>query len=150
MTSFDPTTVTRPDARLLKYYIVTALFGGPLFPIVFLPLYFTYHTLKYRIDDSGIAMSWGILFRKEVYLTYRRIQDIHLTRNLIQRWFGLATVAVQTASGNAAAEMSIEGILEAEELRDYLYAQMRGVRGERLAIECEEYCGGGEFVDEVR
>lgn len=131
MTQFDPTAITRPDSRLLRYYVVTSLAAGPLFPIVLLPLYFKYHTLKYRIDDSGISMSWGILFRKEVYLTYRRIQDIHLTRNLIQRWFGLATVAVQTASGNAAAEMSIEGILAAEQLRDFLYAQMRGARGER-------------------
>ena len=129
MTAFDPTSIARPDSRLLKYYVVTALLTGPAFPFVMLPLYFKYETLKYRFDDSGIAMSWGILFRKEVYLTYRRIQDIHLTRNLIQRWFGLATVAVQTASGNAGAEMSIEGILAADELRDYLYTRMRGAKG---------------------
>lgn len=132
MSVFDPKSITRPDQRLMKYYFVTALLSGPLFPIVILPLYFKYETLKYRFDDSGISMSWGILFRKEVYLTYRRIQDIHLTRNLIQRWFGLATVAVQTASGSASAEMSIEGVLQADELRDYLYAQMRGARGESV------------------
>lgn len=130
MTDFNPKAITRPDARLMKYYLVTALLTGPMFPIVILPLYFKYETLKYRFDDSGISMSWGILFRKEIYLTYRRIQDIHLTRNLIQRWFGLATVAVQTASGNASAEMSIDGIIEADELRDYLYTRMRGARGE--------------------
>ncbi|MBL8849275.1 MAG: PH domain-containing protein [Planctomycetaceae bacterium] len=134
MSQFDPTSITRPDPRLLRYYILTALLTGPAFPIVMLPLYFKYETLKYRFDDSGIAMSWGILFRKEVYLTYRRVQDIHLTRNLIQRWFGLATVAVQTASGNAAAEMSIEGILAADDLRDYLYTRMRGARGDTGAV----------------
>jgi uncharacterized protein len=130
MTDFNPQAITRPDPRLMKYYLVTALLTGPMFPIVILPLYFKYETLKYRFDDSGISMSWGILFRKEIYLTYRRIQDIHLTRNLIQRWFGLATVAVQTASGNATAEMSVDGILEADELRDYLYTRMRGARGD--------------------
>jgi putative membrane protein len=84
-------------------------------------------------------MSWGILFRRETYLTYRRIQDIHLTRNIIQRWMGLATVSVQTASGNATPEMSIEGIREAEQLRDYLYTQMRGAKGdhEQLAQNAE-------------
>ena len=65
-------------------------------------------------------------------LTYRRIQDIHLTRNLVQRWLGLATVAIQTASGTATAEMGLEGILEAEPLRDFLYQQMRGARGEAM------------------
>ena len=75
-------------------------------------------------------MQWGLLFRKEILLTYRRIQDIHLTRNIVQRWFGLATVGIQTASASSGPEMSIEGILEAEPLRDFLYQQMRGARGE--------------------
>jgi len=68
------------------------------------------------------------LFRKEIYLTYRRIQDIHVTRNFVQRWLGLAQVSVQTASGSAGAEMTIEGIRKPELLRDFLYQQMRGVQ----------------------
>lgn len=103
---------------------------GPLAPLTFLPLFFKYETLKYRFDECGMTMSWGILFRRETYLTYQRIQDIHLTRNIIQRWMGLATVSIQTASGSATPEMSIDGLLEAEELRDYLYAKMRGARRE--------------------
>lgn len=128
--SFDPTTITRPDSALLRYYVAVSILTVVGFPFVFLPLFFKYHTLKYRFDDSGVSMSWGILFRREIHLTYRRIQDIHLTRNLIQRWMGLATVGIQTASGSAGPEMSIEGVLEAEQLRDYLYAEMRGAKGE--------------------
>jgi membrane protein YdbS with pleckstrin-like domain len=126
--AFDPRTISRPDPSLLNYYILCCAFLGPLFPIPFIPLYLKYHTLRYKFDDEGISMSWGILFRREIVLTYRRIQDIHLTRNLFQRWMGLATVSIQTASGNAGAEMTIEGILEAEALRDFLYGRMRGVR----------------------
>lgn len=74
-------------------------------------------------------MSWGFLFKREILLTYRRIQDIHLTRGLLQRWLGLATLGVQTASGSSAPEMNIEGILEAEQLRDFLYKKMRGAKG---------------------
>src|SRR5262245_52997579 len=106
-----------------------ALLTGPGVVVLFLPMFFKYETLKYRFDDDGMSMSWGILFRREIYLTYRRIQDIHLTRNIIQRWLGLATVSIQTASGSATPEMSIEGILEPEKLRDYLYSKMRGARG---------------------
>jgi putative membrane protein len=43
---------------------------------------------------------------------------------------GLATVAIQTASGNSGAEMTIEGILQADLLRDELYAQMRGAKNQ--------------------
>jgi putative membrane protein len=70
-----------------------------------------------------------VFFKRETLLTYRRIQDIHLTHNIVQRWLGLATVSIQTASGAAGAEMAIEGILEAEALRDFLYQRMRGARG---------------------
>ena len=129
---FDPRVISRPHRKLLKYYAIVSLLTGPLFPVMFLPLFFKYETLKYRFDDSGVSMSWGILFRREIHLTYRRIQDIHLTRNLIQRWMGLATVAIQTASGSSGPEMSIEGIPAAGQLRDFLYTQMRGARGDVL------------------
>lgn len=128
--SFDPSSITRPDPSLLNYYIIVAIFTVFGFPFVFPVLYFKYRTLKYRFDDKGVSMSWGILVHREIYLTYRRIQDIHVTRNLIHRWLGLAAVAVQTASGSSGAEMTIEGIRDPEALRDFLYTQMRGARGE--------------------
>ena len=127
--TFEPYGITRPAPVLMTYYALVALLTGPLFPITLLPMYFKYITLRYHFDEKGISMSWGILWRREVLLTYRRIQDIHLTRNIVQRWLGLASVSVQTASGSASAEMTLEGILEAEPLRDFLYAQMRGARG---------------------
>jgi len=129
--SFRADEITRPAPILLRYYFLCSLLSGPFFPFAFIPLMCKYITLRYRFDDSGIAMQWGVLFRREIYLTYRRIQDIHLTRNIVQRWMGLATLAVQTASGSATPEMSIEGILEAEQLRDHLYGKMRGARGEQ-------------------
>jgi len=107
------------------------------FPFVILPLYFKYRTLKYEIDDEGVSMSWGLLFQREIYLTYRRIQDIHVSRNVIHRWLGLADVAIQTASGSAGAEMTIEGVRNPEALRDYLYARMRGVKAPTTAAESE-------------
>jgi len=116
--TFDPRKIDRPDKSLLKYYFLMALLTGPGIVIAFWPLFFKYETLKYRFDDEGMSMSWGVLFRHEINLTYRRIQDIHLTRNIIQRWLGLATVSIQTASGSSTPEMSIEGILEAGQLRD--------------------------------
>ena len=131
--SFRPHEITRPHPRLLSYYVLLTLCTGPLSPFVILPLLFRYYTLRYEFDDRGVSMKWGLVFRREILLTYRRIQDIHLTRNIIQRWLGLATVSLQTASGSSGAEMSIEGILEAEALRDYLYGKMRGARHESYA-----------------
>ncbi|UCD74653.1 MAG: PH domain-containing protein [Phycisphaerales bacterium] len=128
--NFDPTQITRPDPSLMTYYFIVAVLTTIGFFFLILPLVFKYHTLRYKFDDKGVSMSWGVLFRREIYLTYRRIQDIHVTRNIFQRWLGLAEVAVQTASGSAGAEMKIEGIRRPELLRDFLYRQMRGARGE--------------------
>ncbi|MEW5765965.1 MAG: PH domain-containing protein, partial [Acidobacteriota bacterium] len=65
----------------------------------------------------------------EINLTYARIQDIHLVSNVVERWLGLARIQIQTASGSARAEMTIEGIREFELLRDFLYSRMRGAQG---------------------
>ena len=116
----------RPDPALWNLYIIHAVLTGPgvLFMLPF--LYFRYRTLRYRFDEEGIHMRVGILFRREVNLTYARIQDIHLRSGFIQRWLGLADIQIQTASGSAGAEMVIEGFKEFEAIRDFLYTRMRG------------------------
>jgi putative membrane protein len=125
---FDPSLVTRPDPRLMTYYWVVAALSLVAFPVTLLVLWIKYRTLRYRFDDEGIWRAQGLLWRSEVNVTYRRIQDIHLTNGLIQRWLGLSTVSIQTAAGSASPEVTIEGVLEAEALRDFLYTKMRGVR----------------------
>lgn len=120
--------IERPHPALWTYYLLRSLVIPPLFPILVLPLYFRYHTMRYRFTAEGISMRWGILFRREVILNYARIQDIHLRSNVVERWLGLARILVQTASGSAAAEMTIEGLKEFEAVRDFLYSRMRGVK----------------------
>ena len=119
----------RPHPNLLKYYVLQSLLLGPLFPVVLVPRFFRYRTLRYHFDDEGVTMRWGVLFRREISLTYARIQDIHLKSNLVERWLGLARVQVDTAAGSAKAEMTVEGLPDFEEVRDFLYTRMRGARG---------------------
>lgn len=132
-TPFDPKVVTTPDEALLRYYIVVSLFGLLLFlvpfPFILVSYYIRYRTLWYLFEDDGVRMGWGLLWKREINLSYRRIQDIHVTRNFIERRMGLAKVAVQTASGSSAAEATFEGILDPEGLRDFLYTRMRGAKG---------------------
>ena len=122
----DPRTITRPDRALHTHYLIQSMFGLILFPLIYLPLRFKYRTLRYRFDDEGVSMSWGRFFQRETYLTYRRIQDIQVTRGVIQRRLGLADLKLQTASGGAGAEMKIEGIRDPDGLRDFLSERMRG------------------------
>ena len=119
----------RPHSNLLTYYLLESLLLGPLFPLILVPRFLRYRTLRYEFDDEGVSMRWGALFQREISLTYGRIQDIHLASNVVERRLGLARVQVQTASGSAAAEMTIEGLRQFDRVRDFLYSRMRGARG---------------------
>lgn len=125
----------RPHPSLWNLYLIRAVLSGPAI-IITLPLFFfRYRTLRYRFDEEGIHMRVGVLFRREVNLTYARIQDIHLQSGMIQRWLGLADIQIQTASGSSSAELVIEGFKEFEEIRDFLYTRMRGAKGGGVVAE---------------
>jgi uncharacterized protein len=118
--------ITRPDPQLWTLYLIYAAMTTVAFPLAIIPYYFLFRTLRYRFDDEGVSVSHGLLWRRETYLTYARIQDIHVTRNIFERWLGIGTVAIQTASGSTAATESIHGLRAFEDVRNYLYARMRG------------------------
>jgi putative membrane protein len=118
--------ITRPDPQLWKLYLIYSLLANVAFPVALLPYYFLYRTLRFRFDDEGVSVSHGLLWRRETYLTYARIQDIHVTRNIFERWLGIGTVKIQTASGSAAATESIPGLTAYQDVRNFLYARMRG------------------------
>lgn len=120
--------IDRPSPVLWRYYTLISLLFGPFFFVPMILLRLRYRTLRYQFDDEGVSMRWGAMFRREVALAYERIQDIHLVSNAIERRLGLARIKIQTASGSAKAEMTIEGIPQFNELRDHLYERMQGQR----------------------
>jgi putative membrane protein len=138
-------SITRPHPNLLTLYLLQSLLVLFAFPFVFLPLFFKYRTLRYSFDDEGISAAWGFLFKREIHLTYRRIQDIHVSRNLIERWLGIGKVEIQTASGSASAELAIEGMEHYGAVRDFLYGRMRGTgEGVKTAAKVERASAGAE------
>ena len=116
----------RPREQLLTWYFLKALATVIAFPVAMLLFYFRYHTMRYKFDEDGIHMSWGILMRHEIMLNYSRIQDIQLHSNVIERWLGLTRIEVRTAAGVSDSEMTLEGMPDPEAMRDFLYSRMRG------------------------
>lgn len=138
-------SIERPSSKLLTVYFLNSLATLLAFPVVFGTLFCKYITLRYKFEEEGVSASWGVLFRRQVYLTYARIQDIHVSRGLVERWLGIGTVDIQTASGSATAELSIAGMEEYETIRDFLYSKMRGYREERK--RAAEETGSGEALE---
>jgi putative membrane protein len=116
----------RPREQLLTWYVLKALATLLAFPVTMLVFYFRYHTMRYKFDEDGIHLSWGILMRHEIMLNYSRIQDIELHSNVVERWLGLTRIEVQTAAGASDSEMTLEGLPNPEAMRDFLYSRMRG------------------------
>ena len=133
----------RPDPALWNLYLIHSILTGPGILVVLPFYYFRYRTLRYRFDEEGIHMRVGILFRKEVNLTYARIQDIHLRSGFLQRWLGLADIQIQTASGSAGAELVIEGFKEFEAIRDFLYTRMRGYQKQPASLTAASPAASG-------
>jgi hypothetical protein len=123
-----------PDRNLLVYYVLESLLLGPLFPLLLIPRFLKYRTLRYHLEEGGVSARWGALFRREVSLSYSRIQDLHLASNLVERWLGLARIQVQTASGSSGAEMTLEGLRDYQGIRDWVYGRMRGARGSATGL----------------
>lgn len=136
--------LTRPHTGLFWLYAARSLLGAVAMPVLFVVFYFKYHSLRYAFGDEGVTVSWGILFRQESYVPYRRIQDLHVRRSFLERWLGIATVDVQTASGSASAEIQLEGLEDHDAVRDFLYRRMRGLEAEAEARPDAQADAGGE------
>ena len=87
-------------------------------------LYAQYRTLRYRFDADGVTRSWGVLFRRETFLAYGRIQDAQKAQGVLERALGIGTVTIESAG--ATKPESIEGLRDYELVRDFLYEKMRG------------------------
>lgn len=120
--------VTRPDPALLRLYIIYSVLSLVFLPVVLPALLIRYYTMRYRFDDEGVRTSWGWLFKRENVVRYARIQDLHISRGLLERWMGLAAIEIQTAAGSPMAEERLVGIRNYEEVRDFLYERMRGAK----------------------
>jgi putative membrane protein len=72
---------------------------GVLFALSALFCYVRARSYAIELGPEGIAIEHGVLRRVHETLLYGRIQDILITRSLLERLLGLATVTLQSASG---------------------------------------------------
>ena len=131
----------------MVYYILKAMATTLAFPVALVVLYVRYHTMRYRFDEQGIRVSWGILFRREIMLNYSRIQDINVHSSFVERYLGLARIEIQTAASSSQSEMTLEGIENPAAMRDFLYSRMRGSSAQ--AHDPQPHGGLAEVLQEV-
>ncbi|QLK86486.1 PH domain-containing protein [Staphylococcus sp. 17KM0847] len=78
-----------------------------LFLIIFVwlkPAY-AYHIFRYNYSEQGVVVRKGFIFVKELKIPLFRIQNIDIDEGFIMRKYGLATLTVSTAGGNAQIQL---------------------------------------------
>lgn len=83
----------------------------------------SFRRTRYRLDDTGICIRRGVIWRSEVTVPRSRVQHTDVSRGPIERSFGLATLVIHTA-GTEHASVSLGGLPAADSypIRDYLIA----------------------------
>jgi membrane protein YdbS with pleckstrin-like domain len=87
-----------------------------------------YESMWYELRDDEINWKRGVWFRKTGIVPYNRITNLDVRQGPFMRFLGISTLAIQTAgySGQAVAEIRIEAIEHAEELREGIRSMIRG------------------------
>ena len=80
-----------------------------------------YNYTGYRLDDDGLAIRQGILWRSETIALRSRVQHIDISRPPLSRALGLAKINVYTA-GTKMGKISLDGLAlaDAQTIRDQL------------------------------
>jgi hypothetical protein len=63
----------------------------------------------YRLDDDGLEIRNGVIFRRVVYVPRSRVQHTDVNQGPIERLFGLAHLVIHTA-GTLSASVTLAGL----------------------------------------
>ena len=105
-----------------SYELWGAVIVGPVIAAAVLK-YFVY---RYRLAEDEMVVRDGVFTRTERRIPYARIQNIDLVQNPLHRFFRVALVRVETASGTRPeAVMRVLSLDAVEEMRARVFAGRR-------------------------
>jgi uncharacterized protein len=88
-----------------------------------------FRALEYEIDEDGVKMSGGVVWKKYVTVPYSKITNVDITRGPLQRYYKIGTIHVQTAGAagkqGEKAELKLTGIRELEKIRAVIIENIR-------------------------
>ncbi|MEZ3164479.1 PH domain-containing protein [Halorubrum sp. RMP-47] len=103
-----------------------------------------YRRFEYVLTEDTLDISSGVISRREREIPYRRIQNVDVSRGVVQRAIGVAAVDLETAGGSST-EGSIRFVTPDEATRLQREVQRRKSGAERSADAAE----GNADVDAV-
>ncbi|HSO85043.1 MAG TPA: PH domain-containing protein [Draconibacterium sp.] len=84
---------------LIIYSIIISLLGFP--------------KKGYLLREKDISFKTGLIYYKQISVTFNRIQHVEVSQGILAKLFGLSSVKIFTAGGSAS-DLSIPGLLTAD------------------------------------
>ena len=109
-----------------------------------------FKALEYTIDDDGVKMRGGVVWKKFVTVPYSKITNVDITRGPLQRLFNIGTIHVQTAGAagkqGEKAELKLAGIRDLEKVREVIIENIKDLNYPGSGRTKKEIPSGGETV----
>jgi membrane protein YdbS with pleckstrin-like domain len=118
--------------------------------IAYIAIHLRYDTTWYVLGSRSLRMRRGIWVIRETTITYENVQNIKVTQGPVQRYFGIASVLVETAGGGGGGHQQghggagnmhcglIEGVADAHHIRDLILTRVRRSTSAGLGDERHE------------
>ena len=92
---------------LIIYSIIISLLGFP--------------KKGYLLREKDISFKTGLIYYKQISVTFNRIQHVEVSQGILAKLFGLSSVKIFTAGGSAS-DLSIPGLLssDAQKLKAFI------------------------------
>jgi membrane protein YdbS with pleckstrin-like domain len=122
--------------------------------ITFFALRLRYDTTWYAMTDHSLRLRHGVWVIREMTFTFENVQNVKIERGPIERAFGVSRVVIETAGASSGSHGKpgqisnsgvIEGIADAEKIRDLILDRLRGVQSAGLG---DEKAAGGAWTAE--
>ncbi len=113
--------------------------------LAYVGIHLRYDTTWYVLTHRSLRLRHGIWLISEMTLTFENVQNVRLAQGPLQRLYGIASVVVETAGGGSMGgkhggggighHASIDGVTNAEEIRDLILSRVRESRSAGLGDE---------------
>ncbi len=123
--------------------------------VAYVAIHLQYDTTWYVMTSRSLRIRRGIWVIHETTITFENVQDLKIHQGPIERLFGISNVLVETAGGGApvgaenqpaaltAHRGLIQGIADAQRIRDQILARLRQTRTSGLGDDHEEPAAAG-------
>lgn len=130
--------------------------------VAYIAIHLRYDTTWYVLSDRSVRIRRGVWTIEEKTFTFQNVQNVELRQGPLQRYFGVADLVIQTAGGGGAAaggkkghvgftahEGRIEGMHDAEQIRELIMGKVRAARGAGIGDHADDDVGAvGRFAPE--